>query len=153
NAPETVSGWTISGNNYAAAGVNIPSPVLLNNITLDTVGKLVDGDSHSGTYTPTVTGVANIDTVGAPVSCHYVRIGKIVQVYGSLILTFNTLDIICSLAMSLTVLTNQLTFSNNFVGPMTCNQCGFGFINTITVDTHVRISFTSSYNVFIIIRL
>src|SRR5690606_13303052 len=62
NAPETVSGWTISGNNYAAAGVNIPSPVLLNNITLDTVGKLVDGDSHSGTYTPTVTGVANIDT-------------------------------------------------------------------------------------------
>ena len=61
----------------------------------------------SGTYTPTLTGVANVDTATA-YACKYLRVGNIVHVAGKL-------DIDCT-AVALTQLGISLPIASNLAG-------------------------------------
>ncbi|EPR09762.1 hypothetical protein M527_06440 [Sphingobium indicum IP26] len=58
-----------SGKGFSIARTGVTSPVAN------------DGNVYSGTYTPTLTGVTNIDAVTANV-CQYMRVGNVVTVSG-----------------------------------------------------------------------
>lgn len=58
-----------SGKGFSIARTGVTSPVAN------------DGNVYSGTYTPTLTGVTNIDAVTANV-CQYLRVGNVVTVSG-----------------------------------------------------------------------
>jgi len=82
-------------------------------ITLDAYGRATIASENtipalaSGRYTPTLTGVANVDAA-TPYSCHYMRIGNEVHVAGKL-------DIDCT-AVALTQIGISLPIASNIAG-------------------------------------
>lgn len=62
----------------AIADSDLPSTIARDSEVTAAISAL---NLSSGTYTPTVTGVANVDSVTAH-QCHYLRVGSIVQVSG-----------------------------------------------------------------------
>jgi len=79
-----------------------------------------DGNVYSGTYTPTLTGVANMASL-TPVECQYMRIGNVVTVSGGCTIGFTTAGAYAQLSISLPI---SSTFADS-------SDCG----GSITINT------------------
>lgn len=70
----------------------------------------------SGTYTPTVTGTANV-SANTPLKCQYIRVGNVVTVSGSVLITPTA-------ANTTTTFTMSLPITSNFSGIQSCGGAG-----------------------------
>lgn len=133
-------------------------------ITVSGSGTVWEIDSDvlsSGTYTPTLTNVANIDS-STPAQCQYFRIGSTVTVSGVVTINPTSLDAFCTLGISLPVASNFSISSNcgGGGGDLTINTLNFNRGAAIHADTsnnraelkyvagstsNVDISFTFTY--------
>jgi hypothetical protein len=89
----------------------------------------------SGTYTPTVTGVSNVDSVSA-YSCIYMRVGSVVQVSGTISVNPTTNGIATSFDVSLPVASNftAVTDCAGVVGVQSTGVAYGGEVDANTTD-------------------
>jgi len=97
------------------------------NISYDSVTGVIAVDTvlASGTYTPTLTGVANIDATTA-YACQYMRVGSVVTVSGKL-------DVDATAGATLTQVGISLPIASNFASDGQCR----GVAATLTPETIV----------------
>lgn len=92
----------VSGNTVIGGNLNVNGT-----ITIST------GDIVSGTYTPTVTIVTNVNTATVATTFNYMRVGSVVTVSGVLNANVNTINSDSTVAISLPIASN---FANGFEG-------------------------------------
>jgi hypothetical protein len=89
--------------------------------------SITEGAVISGTYTPTLTAIANIAASTSAV-CHYMRMGAEVIVYGSVVVRANS-------ESSTTRIQITLPIASNFA--VSGNAWGYGHHNEAAVDVYV----------------
>lgn len=121
--PNTVTDWKIRGNNFT-----LPSADGAANAVLQTdgsgvlsFGSIVD----SGTYTPTLTNVANV-TSSAAFVCQWMRVGSVVTVSGKV-------DIELSAPATPTELGVTLPIASNFASEEQCGGTSLSEANATSI--------------------
>jgi hypothetical protein len=110
----------------------------------------------AGTYTPTLTNVANIDASTA-VQCQYLRVGSVVTVSGEVLVDPTTIAVLTQLGISLPIASNILATADCagtgaggigatgvtlIRGDTGNNRAEMAWFTQVTVDTRFSIHFT-----------
>lgn len=156
NIPSGTNRWNFYANgtadNYFAGNVGIKtsSPAC----ALDVVGGIqtsrtsvtspaaTDGNVFSGTYTPTLTNVANAPTIAAN-AFQYMRVGNVVTVSGSLSIDPTTTSIITQVRISLPIasaMTASTQVSGTCHGNWVVGVAGAGGISGDTTNDEALLS-------------
>lgn len=105
NIPAGAGRWNIyaagSAANYFAGNVTLNGGVTIGRAAV-TSPAASDGNVFSGTYTPSVTGVANVASNSA-FACQYMRVGNVVTVSGAVSITPSQSGVLTTARMSLPV--------------------------------------------------
>ena len=96
----------VAGPPQSPSGSTVDSPTFTG-----TLGSGTGAVLYSGTYTPTVTGVANI-AASTPLACQYERSGNIVTVSGGVTFQPTAASVITRLDISLPIASNFTLFNN-----------------------------------------
>ncbi len=99
-----------------------------------------------GTYTPTLTGVANVSASTA-FACQYLRIGSVIGVSGRLSLTATATSTLTQLGISLPVASNLANFeecAGTAVSSNIANQCGAILADATNDRAELRLNASST---------
>lgn len=133
-ASQNVSDWTIADNDYARVGGS-GAVSLFYNFALGS-SRLNNGQSYSGTYTPTVSNTVNLTTYSFTRPLRYIRVDNVVFVSGIISFTPTNASVSTELTLSLPVaaaFTSLAQASGNLTHSSTTPaNSGFG---TVTADT------------------
>lgn len=171
------NGYIIQGENAAGtSGANLilnptvgnvgiynsnPTEKLEVNGNVKINGNIIATNFSSGTYTPTVTDLFNIDNV-SPAKCQYTRVGNIVTVYGSMLVDTDNINTLASLFLSLPI-ASDLALANDLNGHGITdsedlimrtidareveNKARFVFATNANTDGNYRVFFSFMYEV------
>ena len=122
-----------------------------------TAPAVADGNVFSGTYTPTLTNVANIDS-SASSNCQYMRVGNVVTVSGQVTIDPTVVSTNTELYMSLPIASDLSagrncsgTFASNSISTTnvgsifsetTLNVANFRFMSNVATSTNFFFTFT-----------
>ena len=131
----------------ATAITNTPSGAITATTVQAALNDLESRMPISGTYTPTLTAIANITSVGSYV-CHYTRVGSVVYVAGRVAIAITTASTLTTLDIELPIASN-LAITGDAVGsactPSTIGP-NYGPITANTTNDRARYEFLADAN-------